>query len=744
MTVTEPILVIDFGTTTSSAMLVAPDGSQLVREPGSDREWWPSAVCVDGAQVLVGSPAEQLRRSDPLAYRGEFKRDLGEDAPIPLGDRSFLPQELVTKVVAAIADEARRITGGPLTRAVLTVPASYSPADPRWDLMIEAGESVGFTEVELLAEPVAAAFAPVRGVAPETDATVLVYDFGGGTFDAALIRMEKSGRPVVLGCAAEATCGGRDIDAVMYRRLVEHGGDQLATKLADDPRRAPFIRAELSEMVRRIKHYLSDALVAPDFLHATDQRVTMERSELEELCRPVVEQSVRCCQSLIADSDATPTVALLVGGTCRMPLIADMVATELGCPVRFAKDVSTAVVRGAAAWARQAGDRGGPPSPYDPDERPLRWDLPTGSGTLVRWLVEPGAAFAAQAPLASVRLADGTLYGLTAGNRSGTLRRVLVERGKVVTGDDWLVTVTGPGAGSRLESEPVAAPVSSRPFLELPGANTVSFLNRGEMIAVSGVGGVAVWDVRSRELVAEFDSPAERCHVATTPNGRRFAAMGQRALTLWELPKTRIRRHDRSEAGGRVALDRTGDVMAIGVHGGQAEVFRAGTGMELPTHVVVEHKWQHRGRGPVDVALSPDGRTLATAYCGVVHVWNTVDGSCLRTLRLSSDGFSRVAFTSDGRLLAAAGPFGATVWEAGTGAVQTEIPGEPFYDITFVDRDKGVVTVDRNRVQFWDVETGAETRRFESMGGQSVALSTDCQWMAVAAPTGNRVILRSL
>ncbi len=94
----EPLLVVGVGTSTSSAVLVE-GATTLVREPSSNRWSWPSAVCVDDHTVLVGTPAEHLRRVDPAAYRSEFRRDLGDPAAIQLGGKSFRPEELVTELL---------------------------------------------------------------------------------------------------------------------------------------------------------------------------------------------------------------------------------------------------------------------------------------------------------------------------------------------------------------------------------------------------------------------------------------------------------------------------------------------------------------------------------------------------------------------------------------------------------------------------------------------------------------------
>nr|MDT0666849.1 Hsp70 family protein [Micromonospora sp. DSM 115978] len=106
----------------------------------------------------------------------------------------FSPAELVTAVIDALKLEAEKLVGHAVRRAVITIPSSYGPGGYRRQLMIDAAEAAGFIDVDLLAEPVAAAWAPMVGNRPAPGDLLAIYDFGGGTFDATLIGVGEAGR----------------------------------------------------------------------------------------------------------------------------------------------------------------------------------------------------------------------------------------------------------------------------------------------------------------------------------------------------------------------------------------------------------------------------------------------------------------------------------------------------------------------------------------------------------------------
>ncbi|GAA1756905.1 Hsp70 family protein [Luedemannella helvata] len=437
-----PILVIDFGTTTSAASVVEDDDAWLVAEPASGGYLWPSAVCWDGQQLLVGTLADRRKRTDPTTYWAEFKRGLAVDTPILLGHRWFRPSELVVTVLSALKAEAQRQLGGTIDRAVLTVPASYVNGDPRRARMAAAAEAAGFVAVELVPEPAAAAFASDSG--QHGGELVLVYDLGGGTFDAALVRLGETWHEV-LGHAALDDCGGRDIDALLSSRI-RHESDQWLTPLRNTMAATPSAPAALrlsmaiADFAQRIKHQLTDVPVAQDFLMPNTPMYQLARPEFAHMTAPHIGRTIACCTDLLARlgvplGDVSSVV--LAGGSSRMPVIAERLERDLGRPLRRIPEPDLAVVRGAARWLQRSGSRVVQAARIPARTVPLAFPIPGGSARLLRWHVLPGETYAEGSRLARVRLPSGALWDLTAA-APGMIDRFLVQPGRDVGATDWL------------------------------------------------------------------------------------------------------------------------------------------------------------------------------------------------------------------------------------------------------------------------------------------------------------------
>ncbi|GLH97271.1 Hsp70 family protein [Phytohabitans aurantiacus] len=437
-----PVLVIDVGTTSSSAAVVAGDTTVLVPEPVTGAATWPSSVFWDGQQMLVGTLAERRKRSDPEAFDSGFKRGLAADTSVLLGPRRFRPVEQIVAIVSTLRAEAERLHGAPIHRAVLTVPASYEPDDVRRTRMVAAAEAAGFQTVELLPEPVAAAFAPIAGAPFQPGDLVLVYDLGGGTFDTALVRIGEHWHEV-LGHAALDDCGGHDIDALIASRVSTDGQQWLAplTSAASSSTPATLrLGMAVTEFAQRVKHQLSDAAVVEDFLMPNTPSYRMSQEELSTLAAPMLGRTATCCTELLARLGVAVhdvTAALVVGGGSRMPAVADLLQRGLGLPLRRVVDPELATVRGAARWVPVSGPRRVSARTSPEPSVPLSWSIPGGGARLLRWLVTPGQAYLDGVPLARVRLPGGAVWDLTASS-PGTLDRLLVPPGTDVSAGDWL------------------------------------------------------------------------------------------------------------------------------------------------------------------------------------------------------------------------------------------------------------------------------------------------------------------
>jgi actin-like ATPase involved in cell morphogenesis/energy-coupling factor transporter ATP-binding protein EcfA2 len=361
--VNTPILVIDFGTTYTKAVLIANE-TYTIRDPLNGALMWPSAVYRDGETMLVGAAAEARRRFSPANYAAGFKRDLGRDVPVIVGGKAFKSTELVTCLLAAQRTEAESIFGRRVTRAILTVPSFYPPA--RRQLMVDAGEMTGFDIVKLLDEAAAAALM-LQGDARYTPGDlVLLCDFGGGAFHAALVLIGSADHLEILGIAGLADCGGDDIDALLLRYLLENRPD-LQRLISQNTRQtsAPepansnaSTRLYLKELSTSLKHLLSTNSSASELLGPDPMtEILLTRSELETVAEPVIARTVTCCKDLLAGSDVPPedlAGILLVGGGSRMPLVPAILSREFGRPINQSNDPELAVVLGAARFTKHA------------------------------------------------------------------------------------------------------------------------------------------------------------------------------------------------------------------------------------------------------------------------------------------------------------------------------------------------------------------------------------------------------
>ncbi|MDT3397742.1 Hsp70 family protein, partial [Streptomyces sp. B1866] len=367
------VLAVDFGTSTTCAVLVRADGrDRLVKDPLSGSWRWPSAVFLDGDRLLFGAAAHARRQRDPARYLREFKRLLGAEEPVRLGPAAFSCTALVARLLAELrrTAEAALPAGERVTRAVATVPAGYQPDDPRWTAMLDACADAGFADVELLPEPVAAALGADAAPPPGTPATVLVYDFGGGTFDAALLRYGggpgPGGGPEVLGHAALDTCGGRDIDGALTRWLRETRGAWLDPLLAAPDGAGLGHTLALGDFARRLKHQLSGVTEVEDRFLPGLPAVRVTREDLERLAGDALARTVDCCRDLLRRCGVGPGEVgrvLMAGGSCRMPAVRAALAGLLRRPVTPLDDPDLAVALGAARWAADAAARGLPADP---------------------------------------------------------------------------------------------------------------------------------------------------------------------------------------------------------------------------------------------------------------------------------------------------------------------------------------------------------------------------------------------
>ena len=364
-------LGIDLGTTFSAAA-VSTGGRAETVQLGQRASSVPSVLYLDRSGVFkFGDAAEVAGAADPIRVARGFKRRFGGDVGLELGGVELAAHELTAELLRWIAGGVAEQYGRRPTRTTLTCPASWGAH--RRDLLGEASRLAGLDAVGLITEPEAAAlfYAVRRRVAP--GAVVAVYDFGGGTFDATLLRKTGTGFEL-LGRTEGVEVGGMDLDAELLGYVLDLAGVATDHLALDDPDLSADLAALESQVVQ-VKEVLSEqtSVTVEVRLGHLRRSVTVQRGAFADLIRPVVESTV----DVLLDTMASAGVAvadlasvLLVGGSSRIPLVAEVVTARVA-PPEIARDTHPkfAVCLGAAIAAGIAvSDERGDARPFGGDD----------------------------------------------------------------------------------------------------------------------------------------------------------------------------------------------------------------------------------------------------------------------------------------------------------------------------------------------------------------------------------------
>ncbi|MFN0089292.1 MAG: Hsp70 family protein, partial [Acidimicrobiales bacterium] len=350
-------LGVDLGTTYTAAA-VNRGGRVTILTLDHRSTAMPSVAFVDeSGSVLVGDAADRRALFEPERVAREFKRRLGDTTPLFLAGQPHSPQSLMARILAWVVQGASREEGGAPERIVLTHPANWGRY--KTDLLLDAVKLAGVeAPVELISEPEAAAqwYAHLDRI-PD-GAVVAVYDLGGGTFDAALLRRHGNAFRVVGEPMGIEHLGGMDFDEAVFR----HVAASLAAAVLDvDPDDAAAVGAvaRLRRDCSAAKDALSSdtAVTIPVVLPQATNQVRILRAEFEAMIGPAIDQTILVLQQTIASAGLTPGEldrVLLVGGSSRIPLIAQRVGAATGRPVAVDTHAKQCVALGAALLAAPA------------------------------------------------------------------------------------------------------------------------------------------------------------------------------------------------------------------------------------------------------------------------------------------------------------------------------------------------------------------------------------------------------
>lgn len=362
-------LGIDLGTTFTGAA-VAIDGRTEVVSLGNHAATIPSVVFLrDDGDVIVGDVAQRRGQQEPDRFAREFKRRFGDSTPIMLGHTPYSAERLMAAVLQQVAGQVAERYGGPPDSVAIAHPANWGPY--KIELLGQAVQLAGLSGARFVTEPEAAAVHFAAGERLDPGDLVAVYDLGGGTFDAAVLRRVPDGFETLGEPQGIERLGGIDFDEAVLSHVRSTVGEALAQLNPGDPAARTAITRLRGECIAAKEALSGDSETSiPVMLPGLQTEVRVTRAELEDAIRPALRETVDSLRRAIESAGVTPTdikAIVLAGGSSRIPLVNELVG-ELGRPVALDAHPKHTVALGAALLAASSGDAKTPPVVPVPDD----------------------------------------------------------------------------------------------------------------------------------------------------------------------------------------------------------------------------------------------------------------------------------------------------------------------------------------------------------------------------------------
>ena len=326
------IIGIDLGTT-NSCVAVMEGGEPVVIANTEGGRTTPSVVAFSKTgERMVGQIAKRQAITNPDRTISSIKRKMGTDYNVKIDTKNYTPQEISAMVLSKLKADAESYLGGPVTEAVITVPAYFT--DAQRQATKDAGRIAGLEVKRIINEPTAAALA--YGIDKEHDQKIMVYDLGGGTFDVSVIEM-GDGVQEVLSTAGNNLLGGDDFDQRVMDWIVNSYKKDTGIDLKQDK----MAIQRLKEAAEKAKIDLSGVtsttinlpFITADATGPKHLDMTLTRAKFNELTADLVEATMGPVRQALADSKLSVSQLdkiLLVGGSTRIPAVQDAVKSITG------------------------------------------------------------------------------------------------------------------------------------------------------------------------------------------------------------------------------------------------------------------------------------------------------------------------------------------------------------------------------------------------------------------------------
>ncbi len=349
----EKVLGIDLGTT-NSCMSIIENGKAVVIPNSEGGRTTPSVVHITSSgERIVGEPAKKQAIVKPKETVSSIKTHMGEDYKTNIHGKDYTPQEISAMTLAKLKKDAEAYAGTKINKAVITVPAYFS--DAQRQATKDAGKIAGFDVERIINEPTAAALA--YGMDKADAHNVLVFDFGGGTFDVSVLELDD-GVFEVKATAGDNHLGGDNIDKILVDYIADEFKKEHGIDLREDPQSAQRIKTAAEkakiELSSKLETEISEPFITADASGPKHLEMKITRSKFNDLISGILDKLKKPTEQAIKDSKlkiSEINKVLLVGGSTRIPAVQELVKSISGKDADKSVNPDEAVALGAAIQA---------------------------------------------------------------------------------------------------------------------------------------------------------------------------------------------------------------------------------------------------------------------------------------------------------------------------------------------------------------------------------------------------------
>ena len=346
----EKILGIDLGTT-NSCISIIEGGKATVIPNAEGQRTTPSVVHIssDGERI-VGEHAKKQAIVKPKETVLSIKTHMGEDYSVEIHDKKYTPQEISAITLGKLKADAESYLGEKISKAVITVPAYFS--DAQRQATKDAGKIAGLEVERIINEPTAAALA--YGLDKDEAHNILVFDFGGGTFDVSVLELDD-GVFEVKSTAGDNKLGGDNVDETLINYITDEFKKENGIDLKADPQSAQRVKlaAEKAkiELSSKTEVQISEPFITADSSGPKHLDMKVTRAKFNELISSILSKLKVPTEQAIKDSGLKKSEInkiILVGGSTRIPAVQDLVKEISGSEADKSVNPDEAVALGAA------------------------------------------------------------------------------------------------------------------------------------------------------------------------------------------------------------------------------------------------------------------------------------------------------------------------------------------------------------------------------------------------------------